>query len=143
MIVERLLKEQLGPDVMVEDLFFGALAVCQRLEELRPEAMILVGAAVRGRAPGSVLRREVEPMDLPIEELQHAVGEAATGYVSIDLVLEVATAFHALPDRAIVFEIEPETTAPGDTLSPAGESAVELAIELIKREVSALAPAPH
>lgn len=133
----------MGPDVMVEDLFFGALAVCQRFEDLRPQALILVGAAARGRVPGSVLRREVEPIDLPIEELQHAVGEAATGYVSIDLVLEVATAFHALPPRAIVFEIEPETTSPSETLSPAGESAVELAIELIKQEVSALAPAPR
>ena len=143
MIVERLLKEPLGPDVMVEDLFFGALAVCQRLEDLRPHNLILVGAAVRGRAPGSVLRREVEAINLPIEELQHAVSEAATGYVSIDLILEVATALHALPARAIIFEIEPETTAPADTLSPAGETAVELAIELIKREVLALAPAPR
>ena len=128
---------------MVEDLFFGALAVCQRLEDLRPDALILVGAAARGRTPGSVLRREVGPIDLPIEELQHAVGEAATGYVSIDLVLEVATAFHALPARVIVFEIEPETTAPADTLSAAGETAAELAIEMIRREVSTLAPAPR
>jgi hypothetical protein len=127
----------------VEDLFFGALAVCQRLQDLQPDALILVGAAVRGRQPGVVVRRDVQPLDMPVDQLQHAVGEAATGYVSIDLVLEVATAFHALPARTTVFEIEPGTTGPGVTLSSAGQIAVPMAIELIKQEVAALALARH
>lgn len=141
MIVERLLNEPLGPDVVVEDLFFGALAVCQRLQELHPEVLILVGAAARGLEPGRVLRREVAPLKRPLDDLQHAVGEAATGYVSIDLVLEVATAFHALPARTLVFEIEPKTTAPADTLSPEGQTAASVAIDMIKLELRSLAMA--
>lgn len=139
--MERLLNEPLGSDVVVEDLFFGALAVCQRLQELHPETLILVGAAARGREPGQVLRHEVAPLERPLDDLQHAVGEAATGYVSIDLVLEVATAFHALPARTVVFEIEPKTTAPADTLSPEGESAASAAIDMIKLELRALTTA--
>jgi len=127
----------------VEDLFFGALAVCQRLQDLHPDVLILVGAAVRGLEPGQVVRREVAPLELPLGDLQHAVGEAATGYVSIDLVLEVATAFHALPARTIVFEIEPRTTTPADILSPEGDAAVSVAIDMIKLELAALAPAPR
>lgn len=143
MIVERLSKEPLGPDVVVEDLFFGALAVCQRLQDLHPDVLILVGATTRGLQPGQVLRREVAPLVRPPDDLQHAVAEAATGYVSIDLVLEVATAFHALPARTIVFEIEPKTTGPSDTLSPEGDMAVLVAIDMIKLELWARTPAPH
>ena len=126
--------------VIIEDLFFGALAVCQRLEDLRPAALILVGAAQRGGAPGCVVRREVRATDMSVDELQHAMGEAATGYVSIDLVLEVATALKALPSRTIVIEIEPATTAPAETLSPAGRLAVSTAVDMIRRELSAFTP---
>ena len=141
-VVEALLKEPLASDVIVEDLFFGALAVCQRLEDVRPDALILVGAAARGREPGAVVRREVEPAEMPIVQMQSAVGEAATGDVSIDLILEVATAFHALPRRTTVIEIEPATTGPSDTLSPVGLLAVPVAIDLIRREVAALGVSP-
>lgn len=63
--IEALAGEDLGRGVRVEDLHYGAVAVVQRLQELRPAALILVGAAQRGRAPGSVHRRSIEGVDLP------------------------------------------------------------------------------
>ena len=45
--VARLLDEDLGPGVLVEDLHYGAVAVAQRLEEVRPDTLVLVGAVRR------------------------------------------------------------------------------------------------
>ena len=42
--VERLGTEDLGPGVLVEELHYGAVAVAQRLEDLRPDLLILIGA---------------------------------------------------------------------------------------------------
>ncbi|MDP9444914.1 MAG: hypothetical protein M3P83_11440, partial [Actinomycetota bacterium] len=96
---ERLAGEPLGPGVLVEDLHYGAVAVTQRLEELRPSALILVGAVRRGRPPGTVQRRRVAAADVDPDRVQAAVGEAVTGYVGVDLVVDVAGAFGALPRR--------------------------------------------
>ncbi|MGH9281391.1 MAG: hypothetical protein ACRD0S_00475, partial [Acidimicrobiales bacterium] len=52
--VERLAQEALGDHVAVEDLHYGAVAVAQRLEELRPAHLVLVGGVARDRAPGTV-----------------------------------------------------------------------------------------
>ncbi|HVM13553.1 MAG TPA: hypothetical protein VM287_04395, partial [Egibacteraceae bacterium] len=42
--VERLREEGLGAGVLAEDLHYGAVAVVQRLEELRPDAFVVVTA---------------------------------------------------------------------------------------------------
>jgi Ni,Fe-hydrogenase maturation factor len=80
---ERLAAEALGPDVLVEELHYGAVAVAQRLEELRPRALVLVGAVARGRRPGTVERRLIRNLHLPPERVQRAVGDAVTGYVTL------------------------------------------------------------
>ncbi|MGI8645919.1 MAG: hypothetical protein ACR2JD_06340, partial [Nocardioides sp.] len=91
--IERLQAEELGPGVLVEELHYGAVAVAQRLEDLRPAALLLISAVRRGRAPGAVERRRLEPPRLAPSDVQSAVGDAVTGYVHPDLVVEVATAF--------------------------------------------------
>lgn len=132
---ERLAGEALGPDVLVEDLHYGAVAVAQRLQDLRPRALVLVGAEERGRAPGTVQRRRVHLPDLPPGRLQQAVADAVTGYVTIDLVLEVARALGALPARTTVVEVEPARTDPGERLSPEGQAGLEAALALVRTEV--------
>ncbi|MBA3798713.1 MAG: hypothetical protein H0X18_06375, partial [Geodermatophilaceae bacterium] len=59
--VERLQDEDLGQGVVVEELHYGAVAVAQRLEDLRPAALVLISAVRRGRPPGTVQRRRVDP----------------------------------------------------------------------------------
>ncbi|MEJ7744110.1 MAG: hypothetical protein WKF73_17155 [Nocardioidaceae bacterium] len=59
--IERLQAEDLGPGVLVEELHYGAVAVAQRLEDLRPDALVLVSAVRRGRPPGTVERRRLDP----------------------------------------------------------------------------------
>lgn len=136
LLVEKLAGELLGPEVVVEELHYGAVAVAQRLEELRPGALVLAGAAPRGRTPGTVVRRRVTT-DRPAtaEAVGRAVAEAATGYVDLDLVIEVGLGLAALPARTVVIEVEPASTGPGEGLSPAAASALAMAAELVRAEV--------
>lgn len=132
---KRLAAEDLGPDVRVEDLHYGALAFAQLLEELRPEALVLVGAVERGRPAGKVERRWVGSPDLAPEALRGAVEGAGVGYVSMDLAVEVPWALGTLPERTIAVEVEPARTEPSEELSPEGAAALEAAVALVRAEV--------
>ena len=135
--VEALTAEELGDGVLVEELSYGAVAVAQRLEELRPRALVLVGAAARGREPGAVERRVVGAEPLPPAQAQLAVGDAVTGYVSIDLLVGVAQALGALPPVAVSIEVEPAATEVSEALSPAAEAGLSAALDLVRAEVRA------
>lgn len=133
--VERLAGEDLGADVLVEDFHYGAVAVAQRLEDLRPTSVIFVGAEERGRAPGTVERRRVRPLKLSAADVQRSVGDAVTGYVTMDLAIEVASGFGALPERAIAVEVEPARKDASEQLSPEAQAALEESLELVRAEV--------
>jgi hydrogenase maturation protease len=134
--VGRLLEEDLGPDVVVEDLSYGAVAVTQRLQELRPDALVLVGAKRRGRTPGTVERWDVFALPRAPAEIQLSVADAVTGYIDLDLVLDVAHGLGALPKRTVMIDVEPESTEPSERLSPSAEAALAEALELVRREVA-------
>jgi hypothetical protein len=125
-------------EVLVEELHYGAVAVAQRLEELRPGTLILVGAVRRGRPAGSVRRRRIEAPSLTPDEVQAAVGDAVTGYVGMDLLVEVAAGFGVLPARTVTFEVEPETVTPGDGLSAPASRGLETVLELVHQELGRL-----
>lgn len=133
--VERLQQEDLGAGVLVEELHYGAVAVLQRLEELRPALLVLISAVVRDRSPGTVERRRVDPPELDIARAQLAVGDAVTGYVHPDLVVEIATAFGQLPPRTVTVEVEPAQVGAGEGLSPLGAAGLEAALTLVRTEV--------
>lgn len=132
---DRLSRESFAPAVLVEELHYGAVAVSQRLEELRPRAFLLVGAVRRGRRAGEVERCVVTAPDLDVGQVQAAVGDAVTGYVGIDLIIEVAGAFGTLPRRTVAIEVEPASLAPGEGLSPAAEQGLSRALHLIRAEI--------
>lgn len=123
------------PGVRVEDLYYGAVAIAQRLEELTPSMLLLVGAEQRGRPPGSIERRRIRQLDLRPDEVQVAVGDSVTGYVGIDLVVEVAWGLGVLPARTVALEVEPATTGPDTELSPAGSRALDRVIAMARLEV--------
>lgn len=137
-VAERLEDADLGEQVTVEDMHYGAVAVAQRLEELIPEALVLVGAEERGRQAGTVTRRRIEDLTLDPADVQVAVGDAGTGYVGMDLVVEVAGGLGALPDRTVVIEVEPARTQPDEELSGAATAALEEAVDAVRREVRRL-----
>ncbi len=134
--VDRLGDEVLGPGVRVEDLHYGAITVAQRLEELEPRALVLIGAETRDRPPGTLERRRITGFDhLDTTQLQAAVGDAYTGYVTIDLLLEVAWALGFLPRRTVSIEIEPVSVDPSEQLTSRVDAAIEPALELVRAEV--------
>jgi hypothetical protein len=122
----------LRSDVVVEDLQYGAVAVSQRLEEVAPRRLLLVGAEQRGRPAGTVERRYVpEP---PMEGAQRAVEQAVTGYVSIDITVRVLAALGVLPATTVTIEFEPETVQPSERLSATAERALEEVVGLAETE---------
>ncbi|CAN5549304.1 hypothetical protein BH23ACT7_BH23ACT7_03430 [soil metagenome] len=131
---DRLAAEDLGHGVLVEELHYGAVAVAQRLQDLAPDALVLIGAEQRGRVPGTVERRRVAALELDPEAVQVAVRDAITGYVTIDLVLEVAAGLGALPARTVTIEVEPARTDPGEGLSPEAETGLAAALQLVRAE---------
>jgi hydrogenase maturation protease len=135
-VVERLAGEELGDGVGVVRLDYGAVAVAQELEDLRPDALVLVGAAERGRRPGTLERRRIDPPALSPAQVRQAVAEAVTGYVGIDLVIEVASGLGALPRDAVAIELEPVLHGPGERLSPDAQAALGPALELVRAEVT-------
>ncbi len=134
-VVEQLHRHDLGGEVVVEDFHYGAVAVAQRIEELGPEALVLVGAEARGRDPGTVERRRVADRAVDPALAQDAIEGAVTGHVGIDLVVEVARALGALPSRTIVIEVEPARTDPGEDLSPEGAGALARLVERVRVEL--------
>jgi len=136
--VERLAAKGLGDGVVVEELSYGGVAVAQRLEDLQPEVLVLIAGHARGRVPGSVERREIGPPELTPAELQLAVGDAVTGYVTINLLVEVAQAFGVLPGRTVCFEVEPASVEPSEELTATAEAGLEEALGLVRAEVAAL-----
>lgn len=128
--LERIQRLELPSHVLSEDLGYGAVAVSQRLEELEPCALVLVGAAERGRAPGVLERRRVRPLELEPAEAQQAIAEAVTGYVGIDLVIEVASGLGALPSRTVAIEFEPVSTELSEQLSEEAEATLAPAVRL-------------
>ena len=141
--VDRLSEADLGPGVLVEELSYGAVAVAQRLEELRPDALVLVAAQPRGRPPGAVERREVSPPERSPQELQLAVGDAVTGYVTVDLLVDVTTALGVLPARTVCIEVEPASVQPSEELTPDARAGLEDALALVRAEVAAIAARPQ
>lgn len=127
--------EAFGDHVVVEDLHYGAVGVVHRLRDLEPTTMILVGATQRGREPGTVERRRVHDPALTVEQTQAAVGDAVVGYISVDLIVEVAAGLDVLPPRTVLVDVEPFSIDPSDQLSRGGERSLEEALNLARTEI--------
>ncbi|MGI8537695.1 MAG: hypothetical protein ACR2K2_14710 [Mycobacteriales bacterium] len=135
LVVNQLQAEYLGPGVVIEELHYGAVAVAQRFEDLRPATLILVSAVVRDRPPGTIERRLIVPPELSSAEVQGAVGDAVTGYVHPDLIVEIATALGLLPPRTVAVEVEPEVVTSGDGLTPCVAAVMDDLLEMVRTEV--------
>lgn len=131
---DQLAAAEIGPGVLVEDLYYGALAVAQRIAELAPAALVLIGARAGGQPAGSLRRRRISGHRPSTADFQRSVGGAATGYVGIDLIIDVAAGLGVLPGRTVTIEVEPATTAPATTLSPPVARALPQAVDAARAE---------
>jgi hydrogenase maturation protease len=129
------------PGVDVEDLGYGALHVALDLADADPpyERVILIAVTERGREPGRLYRFRCDAAVPDSEEVQARLYEAAAGVVDLDHLLVIARHFGALPDDVVAVELEPEPGTSGDGLSAGTQPLLAEAVDLVRREVLALA----
>ena len=128
--------------VVVEDLSYNPIAVAQWLDDGAPgrrfDRAVLVGAVERGRRPGAVTAYRWDGVLPAPDEIHRAITEAVTGVIALDNTLVVTRHLGALPDDAVVVEIEPAAHAFGEALS----DAVAPAVDEVCRLVTALVADP-
>ncbi len=109
--------------VEIEDLGYHPVGFTQNLQD-RPayDRIVLVGAVVRGREPGTVTAYRWDHVLPSAKEIQERVAEAVTGVISLDNLLIVTEAFGAFPGDVRVIEIEPADEGWGDGFSPVIEA---------------------
>ena len=136
-VLERLTQQDLGPDVVVEDTSYNPIAVAQWLDSETPEQgferVVLVAAAERGRAAGTITAYRWDGVLPPDDEVQQAIVEAVTGVIALENTVVIAGYFGALPRSLAIVEIEPLEHAFGGDMSPAVREAIEPAADLARR----------
>ena len=136
-VLERLQREEWGPDVLVDDTSYNPIAVVQWLEGEVPadrfNRAIFVAAVERGLVPGTVTAYRWDGVLPPDDEVQQAVVEAVTGVIALENTVVIIRYFGAMPPDAAIVEIEPRDHAFGSQLSTEVAATVEPASRLIRR----------
>lgn len=137
----RLAKETWPDAVTIEDLSYGPVAVFHRLGEADPpfERLVAIGAARRGRPPGTLAAYRWDGELPTADAIQARVAEAVTAVVGVDNLVIVIAGLGRAPAEVYVIEIEPWIEAMGSGLSPP----VEVAAEGAARVARAIALAPR
>lgn len=122
--------------VVVEDLSYAAHRVLHRLQELRPDKVVLVGAMPREVDPPGTVRRYV--LDLappPAEEVHDRLTEAVGGVIDLDHTLAVVRHWDGFPTGTVVIEVEPGDRSFGLGFSAEVEASIERVLAMVLEEV--------
>jgi len=140
------------PDgVVVEDLSYSAHLVLHRLQELRPQKVVLVGAVARGVDPAGTVRRYRLGAFSPDDgEVHDSLVEAVGGRVGLENMLSVVRHFGGLPSDTVVVEVEAADWSFGLGFSDELAAAVDPVLEVVRGELGdvesdppeAVGPAP-
>lgn len=127
------------PELLVEDLCYGPVAVAQwLLDEAAAapiERAVFVTAVARedGRPPGTVSAYRWDRVLPSDEAIQRAVADAVTGVILLDNTLVVTGWMGALPEEVLVVEVQPLAHEFGDAMSPPVAAAYPAVKELVVR----------
>lgn len=121
--------------VAVEDWSVGPIAIVQRLESepWQLERLVVVGAALRGRPPGTVTCYRWDAQLPGPEDVQRRIGEAVMGVIDLDQLLVVGGHFGAFPSDVRVVEVEPEDTGWGEDFSPRVAEVLDEVVQAVRR----------
>ncbi len=136
-VVSRLRRLEWPPEVEIQDLSYGPIAVVQWFQD-RPNAFrraVFVAAVERGRPSGRLYRYRWDGRLPPPEEIQERVAEAVTGVISLDNLLIIAQHFQVLPPEVTVVEVEPVDTHWGPGFTAPVQAAAEAAVDWIREMV--------
>jgi hydrogenase maturation protease len=126
------------PDgVVVEDLSFSAPLVLDRLQELRPAKVVLVGAVARHLDPPGTLRRYRVDLTPPApHEVHRSIEESVMGQVDLDHTLAIARHWGGLPTDTVVIEVEPAEACFGLGFSEVLAGALDPILDLVRDELT-------
>ena len=126
------------PDnVLVEDLSFAAHRALDRLQEVKPSRVVLVGCMPREEdPPGTIRRYQLDLTPPPDEEVHDRLGEAAGGIIDLDHTLAVCRYWKGFPEDTTVIEIEPGDRSFGLGFSPEVEEVVDTVLAMVQEEVA-------
>jgi hydrogenase maturation protease len=138
-VAHRLAQESLPEGVHVVETGIGGVALVQELQD-RWDALVVVDAMDRGRAPGTVML--VEPDVVDVNALTWAERHdllADMHLANPERVLMLARALGVLPPRVLFVGCQPvDADAVGPGLSSPVAQAVEVAVSEVLRHLSAL-----
>jgi hydrogenase maturation protease len=123
--------------VMVEDLSFAAHRALDRLREIEPSRVVLVGCMPREVDPPATIRRyKLDLTPPPDEEVHERMGEAAGGIIDLDHTLAVCRYWKGFPEDTVVIEIEPGDRSFGLGFSAEVEAVVDTVLAMVQEEVA-------
>jgi hydrogenase maturation protease len=120
-VVDCLQQRDWPAGVVVEELPCSPALVLNRLQELRPAKVVLLGAVARGDEPPGTVRRYA---------FHHAL------VPDVDHTLSVARQWGGLPADTVVIEVEPDDTGYGPGFSEAMAGAFDPMLDLVGEELA-------
>jgi hydrogenase maturation protease len=138
-VAQRLDTERPPPEVKVMDTGIGGIHLVQELLD-RTDALIVVDAVDRGRAPGTVfvMRPDVEDVyELPLQERRDFLADMH--YATPERALALARGLGVLPESVWIVGCQPaDADRLGEGLSEPVAGAVEEAAREVRRLVTEL-----
>lgn len=135
--IRRVEDEQWPKGVTVEDLSYSGHRVLDRLKELRPHKVILVGAMPRDVDPAGTIRRYQLDITPPAEDedLKERLSEAIGGIIDLDHTLAIVRWGKGFPQDTVVIEVEPGDRSFGLGFSDEVEASVDEVLALVREEL--------
>ncbi len=126
------------PDhVVLEDLSYAGHRVLDRLRELTPERVVLVGAFPRDIDPPGTVRRYVLDLTPPSdEEVHERLTESIGGVIDLDHTLAIVRYWQGFPADTIVIEVEPGDESFGLGFTDEVEAVVDTVLGMVRDEVA-------
>lgn len=125
------------PDhVIVEDMSYAAHRVLHRLQEVRPNKVVLVGCMPRREdPPGTIRHYELDLTPPDDDDVHQRLTEAASGIIDLDHTLAVVRYYGEFPSDTVVIEVEPEDDTFGLGFSDVVEATVDEVLALVRSEI--------
>lgn len=121
--------------VVVEDLSYAAHLVLDRVQELRPTKVVMVGVAARGMRPGSLRRYRLD-LDPPSpQDVHDGLSAAVGGMTDLDHTLAVIRHWGGFPADTIVIEVEPVDCSFGPGFSDELGDCIEPILAMVREEL--------
>jgi hydrogenase maturation protease len=125
LLVARLVRERVGPDVEVVELHGEPAGLIDAWEDAT--VAVIVDAVRAGAEPGSVMR-----FDLTSSALPRSVATASTHSLGLGEAIELARALSRLPKKLVVIGIEVSALTLGAAPSEPVAAGIERAAEVVR-----------